>query len=185
MAGKPQLAQCPKCQGFTLTAAIAPGVDLAVDLTPLKPQGIADAIVSGVGLWASEKGPDGAVERLTPASGSPRPQWAPASAQKGPQALHAEHPCRLPQRPIKLKEPEKGPQAASATSGSGRDGFHLPGVLAGATRAPERPSPASHATLRRSKAVRCSTCNRLIDQRQPHFAIQWENIHWAVHEECP
>lgn len=187
----PELAQCPRCQGFALLAHTA-AITVAVDVAPLTLQGFADAVVRRWGLWWVETGPDGRPGRLKPAGAAPRPSWGQNGAQAGAQRLHVEHSCGVAHRDIKpvgLGRPEAaGPRRASATSGSSRDGSRPLAALAGATEVPERPSPARPAIPRRSetpRAVRCHDCRKLIDQTKPFIGIHYNNWIWAVHEECP
>ncbi|WP_190329530.1 hypothetical protein [Streptomyces venezuelae] len=36
-----------------------------------------------------------------------------------------------------------------------------------------------------SRALRCATCRELIEDQQPHWAIEYETYRWAVHDVCP
>lgn len=189
----PELAQCPRCQGFALLAHTATFA-VAVDVAPLTPQGFADAVVGRWGLWLVETGPDGRPRSLKAAGSAPRPSWGQNGAQTGAQRLHAEHSCGVAHRdlkPLGLGRPEAaGPRRASATSGSSRAGSRPLAALAGATEVPEGPSPARPAIPHLSdhgkmRAVRCHDCRKLIDQTKPFLGIHYVNWIWAVHEECP
>jgi hypothetical protein len=184
----PELAQCPRCGQFALLADRAV-ITVGVDVAPLTPQGYADAVVRGWGLWWVTVGQNGAAEALGPAGAAPRPSWGENGAQTGAQRLHAEHSCGVAHRdlkPVGLGRPEPaGPRRASATSGSSRAGSRPLAALAGA---PTGSSPAAPAIPRRSETprpVRCHDCRKLIDQTKPFFGIHHDNWIWAVHDECP
>lgn len=187
MAGSPQLAQCPRCQAFTLVGN-AMGITVAVDVAPLLAQGYANAVVSGVGLWWVENGPDRRPGRLKPPGAAPRPSWGPNGSQTGTQRLHAEHSCGALAKDMRIVQPQgaqQGPPSAPVTPGGPRGGLRPPDAPAGATRAPERPSRARPATHHPSRPFRCTVCDRLLVHPESFVAIECGEYRWAAHEECP
>lgn len=58
---------------------------------------------------------------------------------------------------------------------------------AGVTELAAEPAAAGAATSRPVKSWphRCRTCRRLIDDTEPHWAVDHDSFHWAVHDECP
>lgn len=88
----PKLAQCHKCQAYTLLDAGV--ITVAVDVAPLDRAGYISAVMGGIGLYRVEKAPRGATRLRSAPLGSPAPSWAPSGAQIAAEGLvHAEHPC--------------------------------------------------------------------------------------------
>jgi hypothetical protein len=173
-----KLAQCRKCQAFTLLGDV--GVLVAVDVSPLDAKGYAQALFSTADLWWVEN-TTGRGQKLRgalePGAG---PTFDPKGAQNGAQRLHAEHPCSA-----KLQEavkPPPGPREAPVTPGNGKGGLPLPPApVAGAPG----PSPARRATHLLSRPPRCGTCRKVITPGQEFWGIQHGHI-WkmAEHESC-
>lgn len=148
MGAEPKLAQCPRCQNYTLVAT-REAFTVAVDVAPLDRQGFANAVVSGVGLWAVVKGPGGASRMRTHPPGTPGLSFDPGGRQNGTQGfVHAEHSCGASARDQRIvpKVTRQGPPQASATSGGHKGGSRPLAARAGASRDQERPSPAAPAS---------------------------------------
>lgn len=182
-------ARCPRCKAIVLVAD-ARGLRYAVDIAPADAIAFGRAIGQGIDLLWVVASPGGGV-KLSGGYGGPRspkqPSWAPGGAQGGSDKLHAEHSCGAPARDMVLLSVQR-PPSAPATPGSHRGGPRQPDAPGAAHAAPEPRSPARPATRRPSeRAIRCSTCNRLIDRRtEPYVGIEYETYRWANHDGgCP
>lgn len=184
-------ARCPRCKAIVLVAD-ALGLRYAVDIAPVDAGGFGRAIASGVGLLWVVPGLSGG-RKLSGGYGGPgspkQPSWAPGGAQGGSDALHTEHSCGAPARDMVLLSVQR-PPSAPATPGSHRGGPRQPDAPGAAHGAPEPRSPARPATRRpseRPRAIRCSTCNRLIDRAaEPYVSIEHDTYRWANHDGgCP
>ena len=185
----PDLAQCPRCQGFTLVGLSATQILVAVDVMSLNAQGFANALVSGVGLWAVEKTREGTPGRLVRPPGGPRPSWGANGQQTGTQPIHAEHSCGVLAQDMRKLKPEapSGPRSAPVTPGVPGAGIPPHDALDAGARALASRFRARHASRHLSDLgpVRCATCDRIVDQRKPYVAIQCGAYRWANCEECP
>lgn len=182
--GEAKLGRCPRCKGYALVAE-RQGYRVAVDIAPADAAAFGLAVASGVELYWAQNEPGQPARVLGRRSAAENPSWGPNGAQTGSQRLHAEHSCGAPARDIVIV-PVTRPQQPSATSGRSEAGSRPLAAPAGGTQGLGPLSPVQPATRRRSKAVRCHDCNRLIDQRKPFTGIEYEgNWVWAVHEECP
>ena len=178
-----KLGRCPRCKAYALVDD-ADGVRLAIDIAPVDALGFGVAVASGVRLWWAENTPGRPSRVLGPLSGSRQPSWGPGGAQRSVQKLHAEHSCGASARDMVLVSVQR-PPSAPVPPGSHRGGPRQPDAPAGATAGPERPPHAQPVTRPRSeRAIRCDTCNRLIDRALPHTAVDHDTFSWGVHLEC-
>ena len=170
-----------------LVAEVA-GLALAIDSAPLSPQGIADAVVSGVGLWRLDTAPGATSGRLDRPPAGWKPEWGPQGSQTGAQRLHREHSCGAHAKDMRLLavgKAQQGPPSAPVTPGGPRGGLRQPDALAGATEAPERPSPAPRVIRPPSRPTRCGICDRMIVAGQSWWGFEHTTTVYAEHEECP
>jgi hypothetical protein len=178
-----KLAQCRRCQAYTLLGGDA--VAVAVDIVPVTQQRLAECIVERIGLFWVKAGKNGTQKLSGAFQRGQRPEWGPNGAQIGVQRVYAEH-WHLAREQQLVEVPKASdPCPAPVTPGGPRDGSRHPNAPAGATGAPERPSRAAHATPLLSRPFRCSICDHVIEPGEDYNSIEFGTWHWACHMECP
>lgn len=186
MSGVAKLAQCPRCQAYTLVAERY-GVAVAVDVAPTDALGFGVAVASGVELYWAQNEPGQPARVLGRRSAAENPSWGPGGSQTGTQRLHAEHSCGASARDMIIVQVAAPKGSAPATPGAAAAGSHQRAAPVAGAPAPGGPSPATSATHRRSEPRgRCGICGKPVHPG----VLSWSITHggdwiYGEHEECP
>lgn len=197
-----KLAKCNRC-GSYVWLGMASGVRAAADVGAATHPAWIAAVSTGRRTFRLAKRAGKPSRLLCESLGGKPPSFTPEGVQDvtgGRDEVVVEHGCGAAARDmLTFEEVQQGPPQARATPGSSRAGGSLQSAALAsklsveAVPRPGRPSPVRNVSQPRSsdlammQAVRCDTCDKIIDQSKPFFGVHFGRWVWAAHDEgdCP
>lgn len=166
----PRLGRCVRCGAWVLTALSA-GTWAGVDTVPLSPTELRARLMAGQAAY-----------RMTYAAGHAQALRVASRGDVGRGTpLLGVHVCGgHPMDAHAFQEAAQVPPRPPASATGRPASLSVSETRRGANR--RRATPATRHLSRR---VRCDTCRRLIEPREPYWGIECGTYLWAVHDACP